>query len=92
MEKGGMETYSAESNDLARELATNILGDAVEVEHKLRESLSVMSLPLSNSIHGIRGSLFCLDSLHQRLTFLFASCNELLLERTRCGIVGTSRK
>ena len=85
-------TYSSKSNDLAREPASDIFRDAIEVKHKLRERFPIVPLPLSNGIHGIRRSLLGLDMLHLRLAFLLPSCDKLLLECARVAVVRSPRE
>lgn len=85
-------TYSSKCNNLTRELSANILRDTIEIEDKLRESLAVMSLPLTNVIQCIRGWPLALGSLDDRLPFPISRSNELLFKRAGVSVVGSASK
>lgn len=87
-----VKTYSTQRKHFSETSASNICRYTVKVENKARKGLAVMSLPLSDIVHGLGRGFFIFRALRLRLTFFLSRGNQFPFKGGGLSTVGTSRE
>lgn len=90
LKKRNIQTYSSQSKNLPRAFTAGILRYTIKVKDKLWKRPSIMPLPLSDRIQGLRGRL--LGPGCSQLPLFIPHSHQFSLESARLRIVGPSRK